>query len=315
MDFAAFCLTVLRTKQLSEVRYSFLLNETNVHTGYLDILRIIFVKSEIQEFEIIQLQAEASDTLHGKLSMTFLGQRKIYLIYGLSILTPKEQKKYLDLLNAIQSEHIIFLITTKKEQNYGTKIVIKPTLTRQETLTLLTLITGNGQQFFAYFLDTLENKGVTINYEEFNLILSYSGLVGHKSPDFFTNWIPRIFSSQKSLFQLSQAFFAKDSALFLHLWKTMYDQYSIAFWSVFFSEQLFKAALFVSAKKSKKMVDPEIESRMPFSFLKKDWQLHDANMLIDLHQAVCNFDITFKSGEVREEQLELLCIQYIEKKH
>jgi len=311
MDFVSFCLTTHNSKQLFESQYSLLFNNQDVQLSYLSILHAIFAKSGIQAVDVVQLQQGEYDTLASMLSMTFLGQKKIYLFHGLSVLQPAEQAKYLQCFKTTKSEHIIFLATTK-EYGYGKKIIVQPTLVRHEIMSLASIVTGKEEKYFVCFFDALENKGVKVTPEEFNLVLSYSNLVGRKTPDFFTNWMPRIFSSQKSLFQLSQAFFAKDLENFLRLWLVMNEQYSIAFWSTFFSDQLFRAALIIMARKGKKMISQEVEKRLPFSFLKNDWQLHDVDKLIILHQTICDFDIAFKSGEVREEQLELLVFQYME---
>lgn len=310
MDFLSFCLTVFKTKQLTDSRYSLLFDDEQSSLGYFHLLQNIFSQSNLHTIETIQLQPNELETVCSMLSMTFLGEKKVYWVHGLQTLSSAEQKKYLTCLQTLHSEHVIFLVIPK-DIPYGTRIAIKPELTRSEALTLTTLIATKEQQYFFQFFDALKNKGAKIIPEDFNLLLAYSELVGHKSPEFFKTWMPRIFSSQKSLFQLSQAFFAKETKLFLALWRDMYEQYSIAFWSIFFSEQIFKAALFVRAQKMKKAADAGVEHRLPFSFLKKDWRLHSADALIDFHQSVCDFDIAFKNGEKREEFFELLCLQYM----
>jgi len=313
MDFLSFCVTTLKTRQLSDSRYSLFLHDEAIGLGYLHILRNIFEKSDIQTIETIQLLPGELETLWSILSMTFLGEKRVYWLYGLQTLPLSEQKKCIHLLQSIHSEHTIFLVT-HKDITYGTHITIKSEFTRHEALSLASLLSDKDQQYFFQFFDALENKGTKITPGDFNLLLSYSGLVGYKSTEFFNTWMPRIFSSQKSLFALSQAFFAKETSTFLSLWRDMYEQYSIAFWSIYFSEQTFKAALFVMAQNEKRNIEPELTQRLPFRFLKRDWRLHTADALIDFHQSVCYFDIAFKNGEAREELLELICLQFMEQK-
>lgn len=310
MDFLSFCATTLQTKKLSCTQYSFVCTDDNSHFSYLQMLRTVFAKSDLPSFTIISLQSNTFDVVNSMFSMTFLGEKRIYFLCDLQLLSPAGQKKYIDCLRLINSEHIIFLVT-QNDISYGTPITTKTILTRHEAIVLASLIASKEQSYFFPFFDALENQGIKIFPKDLNFLLLYSGVVGDKSPEFFTTWIPRIFSSEKSLFQLSDAFFAKELTVFLNFWHTLSEQYSIAFWSLFFSEQIFKAVLYIKACKTKKKIEPEIKHRLPFRFLNKSWQLHDISALINLHQEICNFDIAFKNGEVRQEQLELLCLQYI----
>jgi hypothetical protein len=83
----------------------------------------------------------------------------------------------------------------------------------------------------------------------------------------------------------------------LTLWNAIVDDYQAAFWMSYWSDQVWRAALFVTYMSQKDMAKAkEIQAKLPFSFTKTDWQKHSYHSLTHLHQELATIDFSLKNG-------------------
>ena len=128
-------------------------------------------------------------------------------------------------------------------------------------------------------------------------MMLYQSLVGRNMPLFFKQWYARLITPQKSLFTLSQYFFARQFQPFLKLWKSCEAEFPQEFWVVYWSEQLFHAALFVHRARTKGYsVAKEEAHKLPFSFINNDWQNYTEAQLTTAHQQIYQLDYDMKHG-------------------
>lgn len=113
---------------------------------------------------------------------------------------------------------------------------------------------------------------------------------------FFLDYIPVLVQQEKSFFVLSDLFFTKNKKFF-SMWNSIVGLYSMQFWIVFWSEQLFRAICYIKYMEMKKHdAAKKIGYRLPFSFLNKSWKHNQLDALVMLHQEFLLLDCNIKQG-------------------
>jgi hypothetical protein len=101
----------------------------------------------------------------------------------------------------------------------------------------------------------------------------------------------------QSMFNLSTYLFQKNGDKFFELWKRIAESYSAPFWVAFWSEQLWRASMFVTLNKQRKYNDArKIAFRLPFSFINRDWHNYSADELAAAHDFIYRLDGRLKNG-------------------
>lgn len=117
----------------------------------------------------------------------------------------------------------------------------------------------------------------------------------------FFESLQKIIITQKSLFKLSEYFFAKREKMFLSYWHKVRTEYPHEFWVSFWSEQLWQAALFLAIMKEKRVATIEKHvRRLPFSFVKRDWRRCNKREIIVAHNFLYHIDYRLKSGRAMQ---------------
>ena len=103
--------------------------------------------------------------------------------------------------------------------------------------------------------------------------------------------LDRIVAPDYSLFMLSTFFFGKKKKSFFALWLGVKDLYPEAFWTSYWSEQIFRAYGYSQyAKRQDFTKAKKIGYRLPFSFIQKDWRSVEQSALVKAHQSIYSAD-------------------------
>ena len=144
------------------------------------------------------------------------------------------------------------------------------------------------------------------------MLMQYISVMGDVSYESVRGLLQRVVVPDHSLFVLSQHFFAKDQEAFFKLWKQVEPEFPIEFWIPYWSEQLWQASLFVMQVQelgpigAKKGV-----TRLPFSFLQRDWKKYGVRELCAAHTFLYGVDFGLKNGYA-EHGLELFLAQFLQ---
>jgi hypothetical protein len=240
-------------------------------------------------------------TLRAQLSMSFLGERCLYWLSDLSS-AKKEQSWLLAYAQSYKGPHALWFFSSKV---FGSKTIEIPEVIDIQTFHILA-------RELSYPIK--ENSVVgqlfemcpTLQFEDGLKLMQYATLMSKShNNEFITNWLNKLMSPQASLFTLSSLFFAKKSRDFFALLSSLEDEYQPVFWFSFWSEQLFRARWFIHYVRAKQVVEAKaIAYKLPFTFIKKDWQLYTCEQLEQAHSAMYTLDYRFKNGG-SPEQLEL----------
>ncbi|MCL4380300.1 hypothetical protein M1466_02310 [Candidatus Dependentiae bacterium] len=128
-------------------------------------------------------------------------------------------------------------------------------------------------------------------------LLPYAQLLGGRVQEFIEQRLSALMPVQESLFDVSAALLARDARKFTQLYTAMLDSYPSHFWVTWWSEQLFKAHGYIVAKQQKNAAaSAAISSRLPFSFLERDYRLVKQEQIRIALQELYWVDYWLKNG-------------------
>jgi len=129
------------------------------------------------------------------------------------------------------------------------------------------------------------------------MLINYIDLTSVKMIAQSEKYLLGLVSSQPSLTQLSEYFFSKNPERFFNLWMTLQNDYPEIFWITFWSEQIWRALNVIQYLNKKDFINAKKMSfRLPYSFLKKDWQFHKRADLAELIEQLYTADYALKRG-------------------
>jgi hypothetical protein len=236
-----------------------------------------------------------------QLHTTFLGQTNCFWFADLALLSSK--KKRADWLLFLQTYHgphqIIGWLAEDDAYpiNSTTVLVSVPELYSSDQLSKLPfLYIDHKPEIAAYFFGRLYRTHKELSLEQLCLLQHYAGTIGKNMDLFFDQWLDQLIIGDISLFYVAQLFLQKRADLFFIEWHKVRGFYSDQFWTVFFSDQLFKAYFYVTVQGRIDPQDKAMTYGLPFSFLKTDWKLYQKESLLCAHEKLYEVDVALKTG-------------------
>lgn len=235
------------------------------------------------------------------LSISFLGQRSLCWIKNSAGFDTQTRKKVFEWLDLGSNEHPVLIsseLTGSCKERDGALVVVVPDGLDEQTGLLLASSMISSEQSVLSFIKKLYQVHKRIPLDHLVMLCSYARVLGQKQQAHFCEmWLEKIVEPDKSLFTLSQYFFSRQPHEFLTLWSKVRSDYPDEFWVVFWSEQLWQALTFIEKARIIGATDArKYVSRLPFSFMQKDWQLHDAERLIRGMTYLYTTDHALKNG-------------------
>lgn len=253
---------------------------------------------EVQIIDPAELEEQALQSL---LQMSFLGQQRLIVVGDLSELAPRKRDQLLIHLTDYAGPHVVISGCTKENAGIlDQTVAIEVPVIADKTFiaNFIKLIAedekeaGRLERFFNALTRTMN-----LSCAQLIQLLPYAQVIGSRTQEFETELLPRIIMVESSLFDVGSAFFAKDLNLFSTRWRTINNHYQTPFWLSYFSDQLFRAACYAAAKKEGAITEAQrIAFRLPYSFVQRDWKLHQPWALWQLHDQLIHYDAHFKMG-------------------
>ncbi len=242
------------------------------------------------------------------INTSFLGQSQLLWLGDISTLDVARQKRLETVLQGYRGPHTVCMYQSDKlvqknteqskdlDHDFRRVFAMEPFLTVQEQIFLFTFFWESKPDDFLAFLRRLPEQ-TKITYEMFMILSRYSLVLGTKSDEFITDWYPKLMTSEQSLFTLANYFFSRKHALFYKLWFDLKDHYALSFWTVFWSEQVWRAYHVIDLRQKNMFNDAKIIGmRLPFSFLQKDWEYFTTEELLVAHDLLYSIDRQSKLG-------------------
>lgn len=258
--------------------------------------------------ESLDLEAVPFARIISQLETSFLGMSLLFWLRGVERIDKKYRQALLEYVSVYKGPHQIIIFADQAhvpKQSEKQSIAIAPAATPALCALLCAFfnkkITPSMHAFFGKMCQTYH----PVSLDQTCMVIAYMQVMGKQEDGAFL--FDKILNSQKSLFALSQHFFAKDCPAFFKLWSKFENEYSLPFWTVYWSEQLWRAyyAHYFLARQQFGHAK-SIGFRLPFSYMQKDWKKTSLSELKNAHQFVYELDLNIKNNIETQAGIELL---------
>lgn len=262
-------------------------------------------KQHASDTVYIDVADQPEDAIKAQLETSFLGMTRTYRLGGLhNVLKPAAQQ-WLHYLSTYQGPNrILFAVSHETAEPYKkdarhaiTFVDIPAQIQKLFFIGLFTHLARQPSMVEKRYIDQLYVRTEKIPLDTACVLIQYLQVLGSSAQEFFTHWIDKLVVPDKSLFLLSQYFFAKQSNQFLNMWTGIKDEYPEQFWISFWSEQVWRALFYCLSMQQRDIANAKkIGYRLPFSFLQKDYRNCSVQLLKEAHEALYELDGKLKNG-------------------
>ncbi len=243
-------------------------------------------------------------SIKSTLETSFLGSSSVYWLGDLTLLSEQDTKFWLNYFKDYSGPHtVLFFISDtnpqlqqllqnkSKEQIF---VKLEPTIDKNSYINFYKFFLN--QNIDPSFVENLFSARSLIPLDIASILFNYQSLLGKKHEAFFSDWADKIVISEKSLFTLSQHFFAKNNTQFFELWAQVKDTYPDEFWVAYWSDQLWNAIFYIQYMRANMTKEAKYINRLPFAFIQKDWKKCAFYELQTAHEFLYQIDYGLKNG-------------------
>lgn len=248
----------------------------------------------------LDLEQQKLGEIKAQLETSFLGSRMIYWVKNSHDLDAAGKKAWDGYVKTYTGPHCIAYASEKVSSKLTSEHAILVELPEYVDATLYSTLysafypLAPVDQSFVIKIFSISPK---VSLDKACQLMAYQPLLGARSEAFFKEWLSKLIAPEKSLFTLSQYLFAKQPKMFLEQWKAIKNDFPDEFWTVYWSEQIWQATLFVTRARSQGIAEAKKAAyRLPFSFINKDWQKYSHESLVQSHQFLTKLDYNLKNS-------------------
>jgi hypothetical protein len=140
-------------------------------------------------------------------------------------------------------------------------------------------------------------KVKALSLDQACLLVHYAAVMGKVDQDTMMQWLRQVFIPEHTLFTLAKLLLQKEEKAFFSLWVNLREYYPSIFWISFFSEQLWRAALYTDAMhKNDAIQAKQVSAKLPFAFMQRGWQSIRSAELKSAHTFIVDLDHELKNG-------------------
>lgn len=301
------------TEALQKASVVFITSETPAGLFFSHVFKRLASTFNLQ-LMIIDAEASEESAIKAALEVSFLGSSYCYLIKNLEELPPQHRKTLISYLEQYKGPHkvIVYCMPETKVSTKKGALVInaEDKVDAKLYATLYAYIHGETLNPDDLFAKNLFTTCKVITLDEAYMMITYQKVLGKRSEEFFDTWLPHIIVPDLSLFTLSQYFFAKDQKSFSALWHKIHDKFPDEFWTSYWSEQLWNAAVYVQKMSNQESIGNPKTYRLPFSFMQRDYKRYAIKECAQAHSFLYSIDYNLKNGS-GYQAIDLFCAQFI----
>lgn len=257
-------------------------------------------KNVSSPIETIDVSEYDLATIVAKLETSFLGNRVVYWLRNLSAVEEKKRLKISTYLSSYNGSNCIIFFSNSREKLDARAVIVEmqDLVSKQDFIAIFSFF--EGELFIkrsTVFIQSLFARVENIPFDQACALMRYAKLVGSNQQEFVEQWLDSLLISEKSLFLLSQYFFAKSPKKFFTYWAKIGTDYSEPFWITFWSEQIWRSYHYVELMRQKKFAEAKgVAFRLPFSLIQTDWQKLNTHELKTAHNFLYSMDFSLKNG-------------------
>lgn len=267
--------------------------------------------------EVVDVKEHDLESIKSRVEISFLGRPIIFWFKSLDLLEEKKKKRVLSHLNSYAGPNVIMLYTEDGKnalEAHGHVLVEMPVCVDSVAIQqLLQFLHIKPSSAGMAMLARIVKSHPKITLDQAIHVIQYAPVISSGDKRHVDELIQSLVGADQSLFTLSALLFARQQEAFFKAWSEVHDHYQEVFWCSFWSEQLWRAACFVRLAQEQAMLEAKkISSRLPFSFIQKDWKLHHQHELVRAHEYVYSIDFAFKNGN-EAPLIELFYVKFFAK--
>lgn len=249
-----------------------------------------------------------------QLQTSFLGMGLIYYLRNCHELDKKNRQSLFEFLAVYQGPHQIVVCALNEDAirlNKHYLVEVPDAMSAATIFALSNFFKKKSNPQVQKFIQSLCTSYTTITLDQACMIIFYMQVIGKF--DECANLFEKILQSERSLFSLSQYFFAKDAPAFFKRWAVIEAEYPMTFWCTYWSEQLWRA-YYVRYYLDHQQVQQakSIGYRLPFSYLQKDWKKSSLQELKNAHQSIYELDLAYKNNIETQAGIELFYTKFFQ---
>ena len=232
-----------------------------------------------------------------QLSTSFLGHSSRYWLGDTSQLSPKAGAQLAVFVEHYQGEnYIIFFAQQALKGSSVATVTLPEKITQVAMHDLLALYPQEQQKRCQQFIKPLFKRVDTLTLEQAILLLNYASVLGVNREVFLDQWLDLLVKPEESLFELSGLLLARDVRFWCQ-WSRVRELYEFPFWVSYFGDLFFRAYYYGQYRKNNQLTEAKkIGYRLPFSFIQRDWQKIDYELLRLAHDKLNTIDFQLKNG-------------------
>jgi len=312
MDFTTALKNIASTSWIAQHRVIMFTGTQEHPVLFFSLLVQHLKKQNGQLVQTIQ-EGESYSSLIHRFETSFLGMSSIYWLGDLQRYDQAMREKLATYLESYQGPNVLMIYmgayTGKSSKKHIAQIEL-PTLLVKKNIQELCTLFGNGRVRTAPDFGVYEKQ---LTLDRVCLLIQYLSVVGSGVHDFNEQWLGHVIVPEQSLFTLSQYFFARDGMRFFKQWAIVKDHYAAPFWISFWSEQVWRASLFIELSEQRNFAEAKrISYKLPFSFIQRDWKQVSAHELKRAHDVLYRCDYAIKNGG-DANMLELFYTDYVQR--
>jgi hypothetical protein len=236
-------------------------------------------------------------SFYAHLQQTTLGMQYFYWLGNIFETFPKKHKKNAhEFLAAYNGPNIVVYCASSTEAAPGA-IKIPRLIDQQDFNEIISFFGKEFHEKKLNLINKIFEQAPTITLDFSCSIIAYLELTSIQMLDQLYEYLLKTLKTQPSLSLLSEYFFSKRSHEFFVLWNKLANEYPEIFWITFWSEQLWRAYYtkkFLTQQNFSKA--RKMSFRLPYSFIKRDWEKIKLKDLADLHDQMYCIDYALKIG-------------------
>jgi hypothetical protein len=265
--------------------------------------------------EMVDVREQETSVLKGKFETSFLGLNYIFYLKSWHELDDKKKKQWISYLNTYAGPNILMFYDSQElvlDQAHILSIQLPASVDNNLMSRLAQSFKCKPSQAGSAMLNRMFKRYPSIGLDQASSIMFYAPLISSGNSEQIDEFVDALVGAEQSLFTLSTLFFAKQREAFFKMWSYMHDSYPEVFWITFWSEQVWRAAFYITYVRARNMAEAKkISFRLPFSFMQKDWKLYSQSELVAAHQFLYTADHALKNGN-ESPLIELFYLKFFE---
>lgn len=228
----------------------------------------------------------------------FLSQNTLFMVRGFDEISPTAQADLREYIAVYDQTNLLLYTSQELHINHSSVAYYSvSTIISLADFKRLASSVGLHNFLFDRMSIVLQQKKINVTVDTASLLLHYTKVLSNQTFDLFMEqWFDQLVHPEESLFNMSTSFFARDKEFFAQ-WVRVCWHYNSAFWIVFWSDQIWRAALYCRYKQAGNHAEAKkVSVRLPFSFINRDWRKYTFTELQKMHHALFEVDQALKNG-------------------